>query len=232
MKKFILFCFAAAITLFIATLIKHYNGYVIVTAGHLLIQMRLLTFVVLALITFIVLYYLLRFIAWTFSIGNRWEKWREKERRAHASREMNRGLLAMTEGNWDSAQKHFLKDVKYSPTPLINYLAAAVCAQRGDDIEKRDSFLSQAFEVMPEAKLGIAMIQAQLQLEAAQYEQAIATLQHAHEMSPKQKYILKMLAEAYVTMKDWKQLKNLLPRLEKYNALSAKRLAEIKAMCE
>ena len=105
-------------------------------------------------------------------------------------------------------------------TPLLNYLTAARAAQEMGDNKLRDDYLREAQQSMPEAKIAVELTQAQLQLANRQWEQALATLRHLQDLAPHHPYVLKLLMQLYVEVKDWPQLIALLPELKRNKVIS------------
>ena len=100
-------------------------------------------------------------------------------------------------------------------TPLLNYLTAARAAQKMGDSKLRDHYLREAQHSMPDAKIAVELTQAQLQLANNQWEQALATLRHLHDLAPHHPYVLKLLMNLYKEIRDWPQLIAILPDLRK-----------------
>ncbi|MCK4870363.1 MAG: heme biosynthesis protein HemY [Gammaproteobacteria bacterium] len=136
----------------------------------------------------------------------------------------NYGLFQLAEGNWTVAEKALIKAAKTSDAPLINYLAAAHAAQHAEKYDARDEYLRLAHASTKGSGIAVGLTQARLQLHAQQYEQALATLKHLRELAPKHKYVLQLLQQVYLQLKDWQQLSNLLSALRKYKALHTESL--------
>ena len=80
--------------------------------------------------------------------------------------------------------------------------------------------LREAQQSMPDAKIAVELTQAQLQIAHFQWEQALATLRHLHDLAPKHPYVLKLLARLYEAIADWPQLIAILPDITRNKALS------------
>lgn len=141
-----------------------------------------------------------------------------KQNRAQAI--TRQGLIEFSEGYWKTAERHLIKALPHTDIPLFNYLMAARAAQERHQLLLRDHYLREAQQMEPQAKIAVKLTQAQLQITAQQWEQALATLQHLHEIAPKHPYVLTLLAQLYETVKDWSTLLPLLPRLQKHTLLS------------
>jgi HemY protein len=85
--------------------------------------------------------------------------------------------------------------------------------------ERRDRWLRQAYENLPEAANAVLLTQAELQLDQAQYEPALATLRQIEENSPNHSHALALLGRLYYRLEDWPHLSVILPKLRKYGRL-------------
>ena len=117
-----------------------------------------------------------------------------------------KGLIEYSEGYWQKAKNHLIQALPNTDTPLLNYLTAARAAQKMGDSQLRDHYLREAQQSMPEAKIAVELTQAQLQLANHQWEQALATLRHLHDLAPQHPYVLKLLMNLYKEVRDWPQL--------------------------
>jgi HemY protein len=153
---------------------------------------------------------------------------RRKTRLAEKARDaLSNGLIDLAEGRFEKAEKLLLQQVKHSNNPLLAYLAAARAAQQQGAHERRDDYLRKAHINNPTAEIAIGLTKAELQLAHSQYEQALATLTHLYELSPKHTYVLKLLVETYRRLSDWKKLKDLIPGLKKQNVLTPEKMLDL-----
>jgi len=174
---------------------------------------------VLFAVALVALYLVVRILLRTFGgvIGlPRW--WRERwgrRRKARARKELETGLVDFSEGRWGLSERKLIRHAADSDIPLINYLAAAQAAQRQGDLERRDKHLRSAHAAMPKAQMAIGLTQAELQMMAGQFEQALATLRNLHEMEPGHEHVTRLLAHVYRQVGDWEGLMLLLPALRR-----------------
>lgn len=136
-------------------------------------------------------------------------------------------MCELAEGEWIKAEKTLRKSANESDTPLLNYLAAARAAQAQKSYEQRDEYLKCAAQSTAGAEVAVSLTQAQLQLDAMQLERALATLRHLYQLKPHHPFVLKLLAETYLTLRDFESLRVLLPELRKYQVFSASELSVI-----
>lgn len=202
-------------------------GYVLLSRGHGSVEMTLVTFTLLLLVAFLLFYFLIRFVILAWRLPERIRAWRRERRRVKARNALTRGLIQLEEGAWREAEGTLLKYAAHSDTPLLNYLAAARAAQRLGAHERRDDHLRLAHASTPQADVAVGLVQAELQLSHQQLEQALATLNHLHEIAPRHAYVLRLLMQLSVALGDWGQLARLIPELRKRKVISASEADEL-----
>ena len=137
---------------------------------------------------------------------------------------LSQGLIDYAEGRFEKAEKILLQQVKYSDNRLLLYIYAARAAQQLGAHERRDEYLRQAHIEYPEADIAIGLTKAELQLAHKQNEQALATLTQLNKLTPNHSYVLILLANTYKHLRDWDNLKNILPSLKKHSNLATENL--------
>jgi HemY protein len=227
MMRFFFFLIVLVIAVWLGVHIKTDPGYMLLAYEHWTIEMSLWLGLILIMITFLLLYWLIKLLACFCGIPDRVRFWSGRRRARIAHEKTNRGLIALAEGNWIAAEKHLLHAAATADTPLINYLAAARAAQARGAYDRRDNYLRQAHTSNPDAGIAVGLTQAQLQLDHRQLEQALATLRHLRELAPHHKYVLKLLQQLYFELNDWQSLQELLPQLRKYNVLTTDELEQL-----
>ncbi len=190
-------------------------GYLLIGYGEWTIETTLAMALFVLLLAFASLYLLLRFIAGLRRSPRALREWRRRRRAARARKALNRGLVDLSEGNWEAAEKRLIRYAGDSDNPLMNYLAAARAAQAQGAHERRDHYLRLAHQAMPEADIAVGLTQAELQIAHRQMEQALATLTHLRTLAPRHPHVLKMLMKLYQRLGDWEHLRDLLPELRK-----------------
>ena len=140
-------------------------------------------------------------------------------RSSRAGQKLTQGIIQLAEGNFSKGEKLLTRAVDVSDAPLLNYLAAARAAHLQGQDERRDAWLREAYEQLPEAANAVLLTQAELQLDQSQYEQALATLQQIEENAPNHRHALILLGRLYFRLNDWDHLAALLPKLKKHGRL-------------
>lgn len=202
-------------------------GYALLVRPPWSMEMPLTLFALLLLFSFIALYLLGRLVTHLLHIPRGVSLWQSRRRGERAREALTEGLTHLAMGEWLKAEYDLKTSLAHTQAPLINYLALAMAAQGRGDSAKRDDYLAQAHAAAPENALAIGMTQGLLQALAGQREQALATLSELRQRAPDHKYVLKLLADIYVELKDWAELGYLLPELRKHQTMDPKRMAAL-----
>ena len=153
--------------------------------------------------------------------------WSRRNRSRRIQLAIEQGQMDLAEGRWASAQKHLTRAAEAERQPLLFYLGAARAANEQGRYEESDSLLERALERQPQAELAIALNHAQLQVDRANTEGALNTLQAMHERHPHNVQVLRQLQRLHQQRGDWSALIRLLPELRKDKVLPAQELAEL-----
>lgn len=213
---------AAAVLLALA--VKEDNGYILIGYGQWTVEGSLAFFLLMNLLLFGALYLTLRILSRLGATPRKLHDWRQIRGAKRARKSLIHGLVELSEGDWKRAERDLVRLAHKSETPLLNYLAAARSAQQQDAHERRDHYLQLAHESMPEADIAVGLTQAELQLDHAQLEQALATLKHLREIAPRHTHVLKLLKELYQRLGDWREMGLLLPELKKRKVVEPEEL--------
>jgi HemY protein len=196
--------------------------------GYVLFQYQgwsLETSVIVFLLAFVLLvvagYIGLRSLVLLKQTPGKLSSWQSAKRLSRANKTLTRGLITLEEGRWAEAERLLMRYAGHSETPLLHYLAAARAAQKQNAAERRDNYLRLAHDTTDGADIAVGVVQAELQLAADQKEQALATLQHLREVSPKHPYVLQLLQKLYSDMNEWQGVQDVLPDLRKGHVLAS-----------
>ncbi len=235
MKRFILAILLAITISVIIGVTAFYNGagYVVFSFAQYTIETSFVFMLGFLAASFFVFYYTLRTLSKLLYIPNYMSR-RHHERQSERSKNaLVKGLIEMSEGRFEQAEKILIKQAGSSETSLLNYLMAARSAQQQAAYDRRDEYLRLAHEVTPSADIAIGLTQAELQLSHKQFEQALATLNHLSSVSPKHGYVKKLQARVYQQLGDWDSLVPILDDVRKMKVLDDKQLEkdELDAYC-
>lgn len=198
-----------------AVLLSHDSGQVVLAFSDYAVQTSLGIFVFLLLATFVVLYLLTRIFSAVVSMPEARRRRQLSRRHGKAEYHLSRGILALTGGNWQTAEQAFKQGARFSSTPVVNYLGAAKAAQEQGAMDRRDYYLNLANNHPDGAEVSIGIAKAELQLEQQQTEFAFATLQKLNADNPGNSLIRSLLLQTSAGLKDWKQMLELLNEYER-----------------
>ncbi|HEC16819.1 MAG TPA: heme biosynthesis protein HemY [Sedimenticola sp.] len=224
MKLLIVSLIAMAAAAALALVVQDDRGYILIGYGNWSLETSLAFFVLLVGALFVAFYVAVRIVDNLWTLPKRLRAWSARRSAEEARGTLNRGMVALSEGNWAGAEKTLVCMADHSETPLLNYLAAARSAQQQHALERRDHYLQLAHESMPSADVAIGLTQAELQLEDGELEEALETLRHLRSKSPKNVRVLRLLKTLHERRGDWQQLLELLPDLRKRHALDQEEL--------
>ena len=196
-------------------------GFVLLQYGNWSLETSLIVFSVAFLLLVVASYLALRSLVLVRQAPKKLAVWQLARQHHRAGEALTRGLITLEEGRWAEAERVLIRHVGNSETPLLHYLAAARAAQKQDASDRRDNYLRLAHETTAGSDIAVGVVQAELQLAANQKEQALATLQHLRELSPRHPYVLQLLQQLYSDMNQWQDVQNVLPDLRKRNVLPA-----------
>ena len=171
------------------------------------------------LLTFIAFYCLIWLIKSLLGMKKNIQNYRRTHLSHKAGQNFTQGLIQFTSGYWQKSEVLLLQHINYAETPLLHYLAAARAAHMQENYDQRDQYLKKAVAKDDNARIAIAVSQAEMQLESKQVEQARATLVHLLELFPAHPYATRLLASVYYKQEDWNHLFALLPALKKQKQL-------------
>ena len=211
--------FIVVLALVAAAVVAHFllqdPGYVVINFRQYVIEMSVPVLLAGVLLILFVVWFVVQVLRAPRRLGEAAGRYRS----GRAGARLTRGVIEIAEGNFARGERLLARTASKSDAPLLNYLQAARAAHLLGRNDRRDDWLRQAYEHAPEAASAVLLTQAELQLDQAQYEQALATLRMLQEKSPNHSHALNLLGRVYYRLEDWEQLAALLPRLRKHGRL-------------
>lgn len=196
-------------------MIRQDPGYALFAYGNWTVEMPLWLSLMFMILT--VFFFLL--VSWaihvTVSSSQKVKLWWKNHQEHTARTQTYRGLLELTEGRWQNAERYLTQSAKHSENPLLNYLSAAKAAEEIGAFDRRDHYLDLAFAANTNSTVAVRLTQAQLQLKHGEFKQGVHNLEELHQETPKHPEVLRLLSALYEKTNDWDSLLKLLPSLEK-----------------
>ncbi len=198
-----------------AVLLSRDSGQIVLAFSDYAIQTSLGIFVFLLITGFVLLYMITRLVSTLIHIPEARRQRQQSRRHGRAEYHLSRGILALTQGDWQGAEKSFKLGARFSSTPVVNYLGAARAAQQQGALDRRDYYLGLASTNPDGAAVPVGIAQAELHLEQGQSEFAFATLRQLNADNPGNSKIRALLLEASTELNDWRQILELLNEYER-----------------
>ncbi len=220
MKFGVLVVLGVVASAFAASFLLEDPGYVVIQFRGYLVEMSVPALTGLLVLLILGLWLIARILRVPRKLGEAAGRYRSNR----AGNKVTRGMIEVAEGNFSKGEKLLSRSAGVSDAPLLNYLQAARAAHLQGNEERRDDWLRQAYERLPEASNAVLLTQAELQLDSGHFEQALATLQKLEENSPNHGHALALMGRLYYRLEDWTQLEALLPRLRKHGRVTSEQV--------
>jgi len=181
---------------------------------------------VLVLILALVLAWLLLWL-----IVRLWRMPAETARRIREQRslvQLEKGLLALTEGDWSTAERALQKSASAHGRTTARYLAAAEAADGQDAADRAEWYLEQADTRNRKQKFLVELARARMLVSNGQFSQAKPILEDMQGRRRRHPQVLEMLARCYRELDEWDSLLKLLPTMQKAGILDDGQAAELK----
>lgn len=227
MRRLFIYLLILAGAVVTALYFDRFDGYAHFVIGEWRIEMSLLLTALLVVLTVLALYGLLIGLRKLFSVPARLRNWQGKRRQESARTELTGGLLRFAEGDYDGAEFQLARSAKRSEAPLVNYLTAAIAAHRRGAGEARDEYLNTAEQSGLGSFAAVQLLQAQLQMESGELEEAQATIANVLDTNPKHRRALELMVTCSRALGDWERVEPLLNRIERYGFLPKSELNEL-----
>ncbi len=130
----------------------------------------------------------------------------------------SKGLLALSEGRWDKAEKWLSASARNSPSPELSYMAAARAAIAKNRPEQAEEYLNLA-EGHIDNPLTVDLTRAELWLKTGQTDKAMALLQRILKSYPNNPRALSLLLQAAPRHNRWDAIRQHLPKARRLGLL-------------
>jgi len=152
-----------------------------------------------------------------------------KQREARARRQLENGLLALTEGDWQAAERELAKSLSHRGS-TAGYLAAARAAQGQADSSSRDQWLKLADRRFGRKHFVTDLARARLLTGEGRTEEAVPVLESLHLKKPRHTGVLRLLLQAYQDLDRWGDVRLLTPALNKAGIVDSDKAADLAAL--
>lgn len=196
----------------LAPMFKSDPGHVLINFGDWTVE----TSVLVLATALLVLWFAVQIIVWLWRMPVVAAR-RMREQRAF--KQLEKGLLALTEGDWSAAEKALERSASVQGKTTAHYLAAAQAADGQDAHERREYYLEQADSGGAKKRFLVELTRARLLLENGNYTDALPVLKDLQKRRRKHPQVLDLLQRCYRELGKWDELQGLLPALGKAGVL-------------
>lgn len=204
----------------LAPMFKTDPGHVLINFGDWTIETSVLVLVS----AFLVLWFAVQIAAWLWRMPVETAR---KMREQKAFKQLEKGLLALTEGDWSTAEKALEKSASKQGRTTAHYLAAAQAADSQDAHDRRDYYLEQADSGGSRKRFLVELTRARMLLANGKRAAALALLQTLYKRRRKHPQVLELLSRCYRELGDWDELQAMLPALRKAGVLDDDQLQDL-----
>ncbi len=224
MKQTFLIVIAIALALFaaaIAPLFKSDPGLVQIHFQGWTIETSVLILALAAVALWLVVHFIIRL----------WRLPAETARRVREQRalaQLEKGLLALTEGDWSTAEKALEKSASTHGRTTARYLAAAQAADGQEAGDRAEWYLEQADMRKRKQRFLVELTRARILSANGQYSEAIPILKGLQKRRKRHPQVLELLARCYDETGQWEPLQKILPVMQKAGVVDEARVSELK----
>ena len=204
------------------------EGYLLLVLPPYRAEISLNMGIVLLVLTFVLLYGLLRAAVLTMSLPNRVRLFRERRRAERAAVAFQDAVRLLFEGRFSQALKKAGEAHAANHTPGLAALLAARAAQHLGEVEKEKAWLDRASRDDPRMEPARLMLEAEMHLDGQDFEEAATTLQRLQVLSGRHIAALRLELRAQQGCARWQEVLRLVRLLEKRDGVAPELAQEIK----
>jgi HemY protein len=209
--------FAAAVALVMLGRID--GGYALFISPPYRVELSMLFFGILLLLSFLLLYAVLRLLTHTLSLPAYVRSYRARRRRERAHAALAAALQAFYEGRFPRAEKEAAVAFDSGPHPGLAALLAARAAHQMREFQRRDGWLQRAEAAGQDTQAAVLVSRAELALEDRDFTAARDALRNLQDAGPKQVSTARLLLRAERGAGAWDEVLRLASQLGKRDAI-------------
>lgn len=218
---------ALAVILSLAALSN--DGYVQLVYSPWRIELSLNLLILLELVSFALLYFVLRAVSHILGLPQAVRDYRKRRRHEVAERTLGDAIRFGFEGRYGHALKSAASAHQAGYVPALAALVAAHAAHALRDAEREAEWLERARRCEDDTTRNARlMTEATLHLDAFRYADVISTLDLLAAGGKRHIAALRLALRARRALGDWREVLRLVRQLQKYRALSAEQAAPLK----
>lgn len=209
-----------------------HQGYVLIVAGPYTVEMSLTSMIILVILTLAALFILDAVLRRLLRIGSSTHGWFARRKQNRARKQTLAGLLKLTEGDYQQAERLMAKSAEHADQPVVNLLMAAEAAQQRGDNLSCNQYLHRAAELAGNDTLPVDITRVRLQLAQGEIHAARHGVDHLLAVAPRHPQVLRLAEQAYTQAGAYAALLDLLPQLTKSGLFPEQELEQIELNAE
>ncbi len=201
----------------LAPMFKSDPGQVVINFGDWTLESSVLVLIMVLVFA----WFAVQFAVWLWRMPVRSAR---KLREQRAFKQLEKGLLALTEGDWKAAEKALEKSASKQGRTTAQYLAAAQAADSQDAPDRREYYLEQADSGGSKKRFLVELTRARMLLSNGNRVAALSILERLQTSHRKHPQVLELLSRCHRELGNWNELQDLLPALRKAGVLDESQL--------
>ena len=202
------------------------SGYVLLSFAELTIEMSAWTGLIIYLAATVLLFWLLLTWRWILSAGG-FRSWWRNRRSARNQNQTAEGLLLFAGDDWQEAAKLLSQSAYKSSMPVVNLLFAARAAADNEQFDQARQVLQRLKVSYPKSRFVADKALAETHLLQERPEEALKILQAVYAENPRDKGLLRLLADAHYLAENWTAAQKMLGDLKRFQAVNDQDLANL-----
>ena len=202
------------------------SGYVLLSFAELTIEMSAWTGLLIYLAATVLLFWLLLTWRWIVSAGG-FRSWWRNRRSARNQNQTAEGLLLFAGDDWQEAAKLLSQSADKSSMPVVNLLFAARAAADNEQFDQARQVLQRLKVSYPKSRFVADKALAETHLLQERPEEALKILQAVYAENPRDKGLLRLLADAHYLAENWTAAQKMLGDLKRFQAVNDQDLANL-----
>lgn len=202
------------------------SGYVLLSFAELTIEMSAWTGLLIYLAATVLLFWLLLTWRWIVSAGG-FRSWWRNRRSARNQNQTAEGLLLFAGDDWQEAEKLLSQSADKSSMPVVNLLFAARAAADNEQFDQARQVLQRLKVSYPKSRFVADKALAETHLLQERPEEALKILQAVYAENPRDKGLLRLLADAHYLAENWTAAQKMLGDLKRFQAVNDQDLANL-----
>lgn len=197
------------------------TGYVAVAVGPWVVEASVVLVTGLLALGFGIGYLMVRIAIGAWNTPGGVGRWRRGRQRRQAMAGLQRGLIALAEGQHGLAERWLTRSVRHSDMAAAHYLSAARAVQGPDAASRAEHYLGLAVRAEPAALDAASVVRAELARDAGEVVRAREILEAQHARQPDNGYVTRLLAALRAEAEDWSGVLALLPAMRRQGVAGA-----------